>query len=106
MINTYKETIFNIVFIALFVIISLGYHYNKILFLHPQSLHQWRQTDCLSIALNYYQDGMNFFKPEVHNLFSDKWTTGYSAGEFPGIYFLVAMLSLRGIFKKQDWHLL
>ena len=40
--------------------------YSKTLFYRPTSIHQWRQTDCLSITKNYYEEGMNFFEPKIH----------------------------------------
>jgi hypothetical protein len=69
---------------------SFIYHYHNILFLSPQSLHLWRQCDCLSITLNYYQDGNNFFEPAIHNLGHDG--TGKTISEFPAIYYLVAKI--------------
>ena len=74
--------------IALFFI----YGFHEILFLRPQSIHQWRQTDCLQIAHNYLTDSWNFFSPSIHNLFSDNETTGKTIGEFPLLYYIVAML--------------
>lgn len=78
------------IFLLLFVAICLVYNYYKILPLRPRSIHQWRQTDCLSIALNYYYEGMNFFKPHTHWL--GNTGTGKLVGEFPIIYYLVAIL--------------
>lgn len=40
--------------------------YNKTFFFRPISIHQWRQTDCLSITKNYYEEGMHFFQPKIH----------------------------------------
>lgn len=40
--------------------------YNKTLFQRPAIIHLWRQTDCLSIAKNYYEEGMHFFEPKIH----------------------------------------
>lgn len=60
--------------------------------MRPQSMHLWRQTDCLSLALNYYEHGMNFFKPEIHNQLADGGESGYSAGEFPILYYSVAII--------------
>jgi hypothetical protein len=40
--------------------------YTKTLFFRPCSTHQWRQADCLSIAKNYYEEGMHFFQPKIH----------------------------------------
>lgn len=83
---------YDIIFVMLFIGICLIYQYHQILFLRPQSIHQWRQTICTSIILNYYQHGMNFLKPEVHNLFSDGGTSGQSHAEFPIIYYFNAIL--------------
>jgi hypothetical protein len=53
------------------------------------SVHQWRQSDGASIALNYYQNGMKFFQPKFHHVLSGN---GYCVGEFPGLYYLAAVL--------------
>ena len=80
-------------FIAILIGIFFYYHYDDSLFKRPQSVHHWRQADCASLALNYYQDGMDFFHPQVHNLTSDNFTTGYtSTSEMPLLYYSVAIL--------------
>lgn len=58
----------------------------------PHPLHIWRNTDSLSITLNYYDHDMNFAEPEIHNYISDGGTSGKTAGEFPGWYYLMALL--------------
>jgi len=78
------------IFILSFLIISLVYHYPDILVKPPQSLHRWRQCDCLSITLNYYQDHNAFLEPSVHNLGRDG--TGKTVSDFPLIYFSIAQL--------------
>ncbi len=70
----------------------LLYGYYDIIFLRPQSMHQWRQADCLQIAHNYLTNNWNFFQPSIHNYFSDSETSGKSAGEFPILYYFVAIL--------------
>ena len=87
-----KDNQYCLIFLLLFIFLCLLYQYHKILFLRPQGIHVWRQTISLSYALNYYQQGMNFFKPEVHQLVADKGTTGYVAAEFPLLYFFNAIL--------------
>lgn len=82
----------NILFFICFIIIIKLYHFFPVLSLKPQSMHLWRQTDCLSIAKNYYENGMNFFKPEIHNQLGDNGTSGYSAGELPLLYYMAAVL--------------
>ncbi len=78
------------IFIFLFLIFSMVYNYQDILFKSPQSIHQWRQCDCLSITMNYYQDNNPFLEPSIHYLGRDG--TGKTVSDFPLIYFLVAKL--------------
>ena len=81
-----------IVFVLILISISAYYNNDKYLFFRPQSIHAWRQADCASITLNYYQNGMNFFKPQVHNLTSDNGQTGYcSTSEIPVLYYFSAI---------------
>ena len=88
-----KELAKNLMFFVLLLIISLIYEYPKIALYRPQSVHNWRQSDCTSLALNYYQNGMKFFHPEVHPLISNNLTTNEAAtSEIPFLYFFVALL--------------
>jgi hypothetical protein len=83
----------NLRFVFLLLAVALVYDYPSILFKRPQSVHHWRQSDCASMSLNYYQTGMCFFKPQTHNLTSDNNTTGYVAtSEIPIGYYFVAIL--------------
>lgn len=86
---TYRNSV--IIFIITLLIVSVYYNYPKYLFYHPQSIHYWRQSDCASTALLYSENGMHFFKPELHNLMSEAETTGYAVGEFPFIYYMAAI---------------
>jgi hypothetical protein len=82
-------------YLLLFVVLLLlswMYSYVEILPLRPGSVHQWRQADCLSLADNYYQGNWNLFQPALNILFSDNETSGKSAGEFPLLYYIVAIL--------------
>ncbi len=75
------------------MLVSILYEYPSIVMKRPQSVHHWRQSDCASIALNYYQTGMHFFKPQTHNLTSDKNKSGYNAtSEIPIVYYFIAFL--------------
>jgi hypothetical protein len=78
------------IFILFLLILSAVYNYQGILVKPPQSLHRWRQCDCLSITLNYYQDHNAFLEPSMHNLGRDG--TGKTVSEFPILYFSVAQL--------------
>jgi Dolichyl-phosphate-mannose-protein mannosyltransferase len=85
-ISKYSTPLFFLVLLA----ISLIYDYHKILFLRPESIHQWRQTDSLSITLNYLRGGFNFFNPKMHCM--DGAANVQAVSEFPIIYYLVAIL--------------
>ncbi len=91
-INKFSQNRPLLLFYVILITISLFYFYHLILFSPPQSIHRWRQADCLSITMNFYQHGMNFFKPELHLLFSDNMNSGYAAGEAPLLYYFVALL--------------
>ena len=91
----------NLLFIVAFLLICLSYNYLQILQSRPHSLHTWRQSDCLSITLNYYQHGMKFFEPEIHNLISDNNTSGKTIGEFPLVYYFIAILWK--LFGVHEW---
>ncbi len=83
-----KHFLFAIVFFV-FVLIIFGY-IDKINS-PPESTHLWRQSDCASLALNFYQEGMNFFKPEIHNQQAENKTSGYAVSECPFLYYTVAL---------------
>lgn len=69
---------------------AVVYNYQEILFKRPQSVHMWRQADCLSITANYYQDNNAFLQPGVHNLCDDG--NGKTVSDFPLIYYTVSKL--------------
>jgi hypothetical protein len=75
-------------FILLFSV-SLLYGYIEIFFKNPSYHHLWRQSDCLSITMNYYKENLNFFTPAIHWV-GDK--DGRTISEFPIIYYIVAQL--------------
>ncbi len=75
------------ILLTAFLIISFSYNYHNILLKPAQSIHLWRQCDCLSLAMNYYQDNNPFLEPSVHYLGRDG--TGKTASDFPIIYFTV-----------------
>ncbi len=86
----YKQINQGLIFILLLLFVSWIYNYHKILFFPPYALHVWRQADCLSFALNYFNENLNFFTPEVNNLGNSG--NGKTVSEFPIIYYTVAQL--------------
>src|SRR3989304_4514106 len=91
-----------LILIGILILISLIYDYQSIVFKEPQSVHRWRQADCASLALNYYQNGMRFFQPEVHNLTQKGGTSGKACtSEIPVLYYFIAILYR--IFGQHDF---
>ncbi|OFX74983.1 MAG: hypothetical protein A2X12_08025 [Bacteroidetes bacterium GWE2_29_8] len=86
----------------LLLIFIFAYDYPSILFKRPQSVHHWRQADCASLALNYFQNGMSFFNPQTHNLTSNNKTSSFCApSEIPFGYYFIA--SLYKVFGYNDF---
>ncbi len=54
----------------------------------PVSWHYWRQSDGISIGINYYNQGMHFFQPAIHNQLADQGMSGKAVGELPIVYYL------------------
>jgi hypothetical protein len=81
-----------IIFAILFLFLSHLTGITALISLPPQGVHIWRQTDCLSITLNYFNGNATFAEPQILNLLADGGTTGKSAGEFPLLYYTVAQL--------------
>ncbi len=91
----------NILFILVFVGLFFLYDLNNSLFDLPQSVHMWRQTNCLSLTLNYHQYDLPLWEPEMHNQFGGGGYSGKAAGEFPIIYYMVAQLW--DMFGAHEW---
>jgi hypothetical protein len=80
----------DLLFVILFIIVA-AFYYDSIMHKGPLGVHQWRQTDCLSITYKYYQ-GAPFFEPEMQCQLGNDYTTGKTAGEFPLLYYLSGMI--------------
>jgi hypothetical protein len=57
--------------------------------MYPHGFHEWAQADRLALALKFYDNGMNFFKPATFNLSSVNGVVGV---EFPIQSYLAAAL--------------
>lgn len=75
-------------FFAFVILFSIVY-YAELLGKLPYGIHDWAQADRLSLAINFYDHGMNFFKPATHSLFSVEGVVGV---EFPLQSYLAATL--------------
>jgi Dolichyl-phosphate-mannose-protein mannosyltransferase len=81
----------HLLFFCAFALICQQFGYVEIAKLAPQSQHAWRQTDGASMALNFYQDGFNFFEPRLHNCIRGD---GRAVGEFPLTYYIASFCML------------
>ena len=75
-------------FIVLLCSLYLVLKFEEVLPKRPQSTHQWAQCDRGSVARNFAEQSMNFFKPRVYNC---KNLTGITGMEFPIINYTVAI---------------
>ena len=78
----------------LFFLYSLNYHF----FDGVMPIHEWRKSDSLSIAWNYYQ-GSSFLAPETNHISS--FGNRNAATEFPLIYYFVG--NLWKLFGPYEW---
>lgn len=99
--NFSKQWLHYIVFSGITVIVLCIFLYVRLINEPPQSIHYWRQSDSYSIALNFYNHGMNPLQPEVHNHKSDNFSSGYATSECPYMYYIVA--SAFHIFGPHFW---
>ena len=89
-----------IIFIISFIGISLCYNYPAILQKKNGSIHQWRQSDCLSITQNYYKENLPFHTPKIHHMSDETGKRGV-ASEFPILYYVVG--NIWKITGQQEW---
>lgn len=87
--NFSKTTLSNAVFWIGWILLSFQYGHFKRMGNPPESVHQSAQCDRASIALNYYQGGMHFSTPQVHE---SRTTGGYTGCEFPLMNYTAALL--------------
>ncbi|MBL0046005.1 MAG: glycosyltransferase family 39 protein [Flavobacteriales bacterium] len=79
-------------FTLAFLLMCCAYEMGRVLNLRPEAHHFWRQTDCLSLAWNYYDTTWNLFEPAMHSQLADGGETGKSAGEFPLLYYVIGLI--------------
>ena len=79
-----------LIFTTIFIAVSFVFDFHKIFNYPPSGPHTWRQTDCTSIAKNYFQNGMHFFSPQVHHHLNGESKAAPS--EFPILYYLTAAI--------------
>lgn len=70
--------------------VSWFFNYFEIFHYVAHGPHQWRQSDSCSFVQNYYNNGLDFFSPQVHHNIQGE---GFgSPSEFPILYYLSAII--------------
>ncbi|MFO7756787.1 MAG: glycosyltransferase family 39 protein [Bacteroidales bacterium] len=64
---------------------------DEVLLMGPQGIHFMRQTDSLSFAAMYYNEGFDFFHPALFNM---KNIDARAACEFPILYYITSLIYL------------
>ncbi len=80
----------SITVLILLTAMAAFYNYFSVYNKAAYSNHAWRQSDCLSFTVNYYEEGMHFFEPSQHYL--NETGDGKTISEFPIIYYSVAAI--------------
>jgi|GEM_PF-956047 hypothetical protein len=75
---------------GIFLVQMYCYNYKETLHIHPRNIHSWRQTDCLSFVLNFYNGRGTFTEPCVNNL--GNTDDGKIASDFPLVQYTVAQI--------------
>lgn len=84
-----KEVRRNVLFLVILTISFLAVKSYDWIPLRPQSVHQWRQSDCTSYARMYHQDDRSLFNPRAHSLTGKN---GEMVSEFPVLYYVAGKL--------------
>jgi hypothetical protein len=84
-----KKVFWNIFFTLCFTMVCLRFSYDELLFERPHGIHVWRQTDCASQTLNYYQNNEPILEPSMHFRLNME---GKAVGEFPFFFYAVSIL--------------
>lgn len=70
------------------ILIAAYYNYYYWMQLPPCGTHIWRQTDSAAFAWSYWQNGLDFFKPQIMNR---SFGNGYALSELPILQYLAAI---------------
>jgi len=78
----------SLIVLLVFIAISIWY-YHEMIHWSAEGIHSIAQSDRLSLAFNYYEGSMNFFKPSTYTI--DGNETGIAGAEFPLQSYLAAV---------------
>lgn len=85
------------VILLLFLIGGSYYLFAAFMDVYPSYVHAWTQTDRLALAMNFQENGFDFFHPATYNLLTKD---GITQVDFPIHDYLIALLS-----SVLDWDL-
>ena len=91
---SFKQSWAKVIFPSLLFLVCLVWFYSYVgifdyIHVRPTSIHSSAQCQRASIALNYYENDMNFFKPRIQKYSEMGGVTGV---EFPIVYYLDAVV--------------
>src|ERR1043165_8310127 len=78
----------SLIVVLVFITMSVWY-YRDMIHWSAEGIHCWAQADRLSLAFNYYESSMNFFKPSTYNIYNNQ--SGIVGVEFPLQSYLAAL---------------
>ncbi len=85
-----KTNILSLITLTAFIILSFFLNDGtRIIQMHPASIHQWRQSDCVAYGRRYYEDNNPLFQPATYFMAGKD---GKVASELPIIYYLGSKL--------------
>ncbi len=76
--------------LLLFLIGGAYYLFGNFMDVYPSYVHAWTQTDRLALAMNFQENGFDFFHPATYNLLTKD---GITQVDFPIHDYLIALLS-------------
>lgn len=86
-----------LLYVVALVVTLFSVDYFYLAGLPASGYHFWRQTDSISFAAYYYENGMNFFEPGTYAM---NIGNGRAASEFPILYYITA--ALWHVFGRHD----
>lgn len=81
------QRLYKLLAISLLLALALVFHLPSLTWL-PRGIHEWAQADRLALALGFYDNGMNFFRPQTLNISSIDGVVGV---EFPWVPYMAAL---------------
>ena len=88
--QSFFSRISGLIFICLLLVFGYFYDFHKIISLEPQSIHAWRQSDCVSFALNYCMEDRGLLEPSIHFIGGND--NGKTVSEFPIVYYTIGKI--------------